>query len=221
MNMFEFVNSRPVRMTDPSGLWPKRHHDKIIDGLTSVPPYVKGLLKAASEEVDTRAGAQDPENSYQHSMRGRWMKWNWEFYVESVQEAKWRRDRWLEDNMRRALEELRNGDENEAWRLIGHSGHAIMDATSPTHEGFQLWQGFDDLVAALFHFVGEQYMSTARYNAAVFDYDQYINKFLRRAQDELGRTPEGTSPPPPDPPAGPLQAEPDHIDVPASAGGCW
>jgi len=125
---------------DPDGKWPRWVHNRIIK------KAFKGrlsraqirILKRASADVDNRDGSQLPKNSYQHGMRAP---------GETKEHARAKADKFIEDQKELFI---KSGD----LKKIGEGMHTIMDRTSPSHEGEQVWHGnkrIKNLIKGIIH----------------------------------------------------------------------
>lgn len=114
-------------------------HEKIIDqAFPGMTDHQRTILKTASKRVDGVAnGGQLPANSYQHAMRAP---------GQSVQDAARLSAEFIESNQRQAQQrqmefERRGGRgiSDDALDFFGNALHTVTDATSPAHEGYQVW----------------------------------------------------------------------------------
>jgi hypothetical protein len=105
--------------------------------------------------------------AYQHGMRAP---------SESVAEAEGKAARFYEDRIAeasrlQAAAEARGATTVtiQALFALGEGLHPVADATSPEHEGFQVWRGTSlfELPAALDHVDGERWMSPEREQVAI------------------------------------------------------
>lgn len=73
---------------------------------------------------------------------------------ESIQKAKENANKYVRDQIRRAQELNKAGRRCAALTHLGLAMHAVQDSTSPTHNGFQTWNG-GITPESLGHVVGE------------------------------------------------------------------
>jgi hypothetical protein len=111
--------------------------DVVLAGL--LPPQGLAALKAMQKVVDRdqRAGQSD-----EHAMTG----------VEENQDEKTakpiyigRTEKLLRDRLTDAINARKNGRPNDAYDALGKAIHALTDATSPAHRGFQVWRDNESL----------------------------------------------------------------------------
>ena len=139
-NRYVYTLNNPYKYVDPDGRWPAEVHNSIIDetfkgrfgeSRYALPGNITNIFKEASRYVD-RSENQSLENSYQHAMRAP---------NQTVEEA----EKQMNDFKRQKITEYRNllseGKYDAAYFSLGEGMHAIMDSTSPVHEGFQVWEG--------------------------------------------------------------------------------
>ena len=142
MNFFAYVGNNPTNSVDPSGLWGRPVHMEIIrEAFKCLSESQREHLANSNDEVDglLNGGAWREEYSYQHGMRAPW---------ETVDEARKKADDWINGHMGRARDLAPNGCRfggnnipPKALDEFGLALHTIMDMTSPSHEGFQVWHG--------------------------------------------------------------------------------
>jgi RHS repeat-associated protein len=140
INQFAYVRNAPINSIDPTGLWSTEAHNEIIEQAFKycLSESQRRRLKDASRYVD-RAENQDESHAYQHSMRAS---------NESVEHAKRNAEIFVDTHewsaRTRAPLGCKEGYDKisgEALWEMGQALHTIMDATSPSHEGFQMWHG--------------------------------------------------------------------------------
>ncbi len=140
-NWYGYVANQPVDSVDPMGLWSTDAHNFIINsafGNCLSEPQLK-RLREASAYVDRPVG-QLESNAYQHGMRGG--------PNQSEADARRRAADFIKGHEQRARslapKGCKDGYQNlssDALWEIGQALHTIMDETSPSHEGFQVWNG--------------------------------------------------------------------------------
>jgi RHS repeat-associated protein len=128
-NLYSYCRNNPVTYNDPDGRWAKEVHDKIID--TAFPgdknSNMRNILKEASAYVDSN---QSLKYSYKHAMKAPW---------ENQKQAEVAMNNFLNYMSRKYEEFVGKGREDKAYFALGMAMHALMDSTSPLHEGFQTW----------------------------------------------------------------------------------
>lgn len=140
--------NNPLRYVDPDGRWSTEIHNKILTsafkGLLS--SHQIQILQAASAYVDRD---QSRESAFKHAMRSPF---------QSAEEAEKLMNQFLNEKVNEFI--AKDGD--EALSAIGEALHAIMDSTSPAHEGFRIWFGLDTpigLAAGAWHYYQEREIS--------------------------------------------------------------
>ncbi len=88
-----------------------------------------GILKTAELKADEN---QNGEVSYTHAMRNE---------TQTPEEAKKLADQYVREKFMKAKQLFAEGKVEEAYALFGLALHTLQDATSPAHNGFQLWTG--------------------------------------------------------------------------------
>jgi RHS repeat-associated protein len=132
LHAYLYCINNPINRIDPAGLWGPAIHNQLIDetflvfGLSG---QDRGFIKEGSEFADI---FQDPEDAYMHAMRAP------DQSVEKAEELMWG---FVEEHL--YYYELYEfvGWHDEALFQLGMALHPIMDLTSPSHEGFQIWNG--------------------------------------------------------------------------------
>ena len=64
---------------------------------------------------------------------------------QAVEEAKKLMDDYIKEHMKKYQEYLKQGKNEDAYFELGMALHPVMDSTSPTHTGFQVWGSIWDM----------------------------------------------------------------------------
>ena len=133
-NLYAYCRNNPITYLDPDGSWSKEVHDKIID--TAFPgnqnENMRNIFKEASAYVDNTD--QSISGSYKHAMRAPW---------QTAKEAEIQMNQFLTEMKSQYNIMMSKGKKYEAYFALGMAMHALMDSTSPIHEGFQMWGNMD------------------------------------------------------------------------------
>jgi RHS repeat-associated protein len=143
-NRYSYVYNNPLRLSDDNGKWPTDIHNRIIDNsFPTLTPHQRQILKDVSAEQDSiLGGGQGNGASYQHAMRGP---------DQTVEQAQTQFNDFVESSEQSAQNAqmrfwMNDPDANEDHALsdqaladFASALHAILDSTSPAHEGFQVW----------------------------------------------------------------------------------
>lgn len=122
-----------------SNLFAKR----IIDLRTTI--SLSKQLDRATEYADSKQ-FQTPEFSYRHAMRNG---------DQTPEQAKKDADAFVRERYKWARHEFDKGNKEKAFFILGVALHAIQDATSPAHGGFQEWTGEESDMDEVNHVVQE------------------------------------------------------------------
>jgi len=165
-NTHAYVSNDPMNWIDPSGLWTGGNHDKILDRafggcLTSAEI---DILKSASEYVDRD---QSLEGSFKHAMRAP---------EQSIEAAQQQWSDYVAGQLSAAQGLASRGAQLFA---LGTGMHALMDNTSPSHEGFQVWNGMNYIDPRVWrHGIGDASLSDTQAEKTA--------EILRRYYNSLG-----------------------------------
>jgi len=124
VNLYGFVENRPIDNFDPYGLWSPEAHDCLIQHALKgmLPQKDIDAIKKSSRDFDKKT--QSAEDSYKHSMK---MK------GQSGKDAIKARDRFIERKCAEACQAYKNNNKQKALQLLGEALHPVMDSASPEH----------------------------------------------------------------------------------------
>ncbi len=105
------------------------------------------MINQGTAYADT-AQFQTGEYSYRHAMRND---------DETIEQAKTKADLFVREKYNEALCLKNNGEIEKAYFELGVALHTVQDATSPSHAGFQMWNGEESLIKTGEHVVNELY----------------------------------------------------------------
>jgi len=133
-NAYAYVLNRPLSLVDPTGQWPtfaiwKVHQPAIDRALGHLPRADRAILKDQQSYADRRM-FQTNEYAHRHAMRGP---------HETAAEARERANDFVREWIGIAQAHEKEGNPKLALLSLGLAMHTVQDATSPAHEGFQLW----------------------------------------------------------------------------------
>ena len=135
-NRYSYVYSRPLSHFDENGKWPTEIHNQIIDrafpNLSAAQRQVLATVSAGQDNPFT--GGQSPNRASQHAMRapGETTATAMEKYTTYVGDKE-NADRLLQGYR----EDLSASDlTEESLAVFAQALHAVVDSTSPAHEGF-------------------------------------------------------------------------------------
>lgn len=135
-NGFSYALNNPLRYIDRHGKWPTDIHNVILNAaFNRLSNAQVAVLQSASESVDSFwRGGQTAALAYQHGMRSPY---------ETAAHARADADQFILSNERAAATEAaKAGSVNDAaLNDLGRALHTIMDRTSPSHAGEQVWTG--------------------------------------------------------------------------------
>jgi RHS repeat-associated protein len=136
LNRYSYGLNNPYRYIDPDGKWPEEVHNTIISRAFSGGKYIlstnaMSALMSGSKRADSNQ-YQDLAHSYMHAMRAS---------GQSPQDAERMMNDFIKEKMREYKTLLSQGNEDKAYESLGMAMHPLMDATSPSHEGFREWLG--------------------------------------------------------------------------------
>jgi hypothetical protein len=135
LHRYLYAHANPVNNVDASGNWPTRvkhvHQAAIDDELLFLPDHDREILKAQQVFIDGDA-FQTSYYSFVHAMSSP---------VHTVDRARNKANQWIREELTLARQLERAGKHDEALMHLGNAMHTLQDATSPSHNGFQFWDG--------------------------------------------------------------------------------
>lgn len=142
-NRYAYVYNNPLGIKDDNGKWPTAIHNQIIDNaFPNLSPAQRQILKNVSASQDSiLGGGQANGLSFEHAMRspdqtvGQAQAQYNGFVSSSETEAQNAQLQfWMADPDNK-LDNLSDA----SLEAFGEALHAVVDATSPAHEGFPEW----------------------------------------------------------------------------------
>ncbi|MEJ5359130.1 MAG: toxin TcdB middle/N-terminal domain-containing protein [Desulfobacterales bacterium] len=155
-NRFAYAHQNPINLFDVDGLWPERIHQSIIER------YFEKKIDSSyiSEIISGSAFADSPRfqgmgYSHMHAMREP---------GESVEQAREKMQQYVNEKLTLYYQNMYEGNMEKAYFFLGMGLHPLMDSTSPSHEGFQVWDSSKGLFTPqnLWHAIQEQKISSER-----------------------------------------------------------
>jgi RHS repeat-associated protein len=168
LNRYAYVQNSPINYVDTNGLWPERIHNAIIRvAFPTLTENLKLQIEKGSAYADSW-NFQSPEFNHMHAMSQK---------GESAETAINRMQEYVDSHLREYARLLGAGNPERAYFELGMALHPIMDSTSPSHEGFQAWEGVMNTPGykMIEHFIKEQSISADRLNKTV--------EFIRQAME--------------------------------------
>ncbi len=168
-NRYTYSLNNPYKYVDPDGRWPERIHSRIIrNAFPNFPRNLQNAIERGSAHVDRD---QSIESSYKHAMRAP---------GQTVEEARSQMNKFMEEKVKEYKTLMSQGKTEEAYFRLGEAMHPIMDSTSPSHEGFQVWRGLGgprELGEGVIHGGKEQVISNERLNRATNLIREFYDKY--------------------------------------------
>jgi len=132
-NLYRYCHNDPVNRSDPMGLWPTPIHDQIYETAlkNTLSPDELKTIKNESAKQDG-IGHQTAAEAYKHAMRSP---------GQSVDAARRATQNYIANNLKKAIQQQKDGHRESALKALAKGMHAISDSTSPAHEGYQVWNG--------------------------------------------------------------------------------
>lgn len=132
LNRFAYVQNSPINYVDSDGLWPERIHNRIISiAFENLPKNLISQIEKGSAYSDSWK-FQSPNFNHMHATRQN---------DESIDAARDKMQGYINEHLHSFQTFLDAGQFEKAFFELGMALHPIMDSTSPSHEGFQPWEG--------------------------------------------------------------------------------
>jgi hypothetical protein len=144
---------------------PKDSHEKQLMNL-ELDALNEGTVYADEDQFQTG------ENSYRHAMRNS---------NQTVQQAMEEADKFVRKQFAKAKQLLLQGETVEAYKEFSIGLHALQDATSPTHAGFQIWTGHEIIEQKIIHVSQELFYPGANSNLQKVT-NQYLDWFQKSTE---------------------------------------
>ncbi|MBC5764579.1 RHS repeat-associated core domain-containing protein [Ramlibacter albus] len=131
INRFVYADNSPLTRVDPDGRWSTEAHNHFIDKMfPHLSDPIRDIIKEGSAYADTPR-FQAAEFAYMHAMSSASL---------TPTQAQVLMCKYVQEHLSRAEADSRAGSPRQ-WFWLGMALHAVMDSTSPSHEGFQRWNG--------------------------------------------------------------------------------
>jgi RHS repeat-associated protein len=138
LNRYAYGLNNPIKYIDTDGNWTEEVHNAMIDkafGGVLSSDAIKAI-KQAGKDLDS-LWHQNSDNQYEHAMRSLQDEAN----GVTVAMAEKKTMNFISDKQAAYRRLMAEGKTKEAYYALGEALHAIMDSTSPSHKGYQV---FDD-----------------------------------------------------------------------------
>jgi RHS repeat-associated protein/uncharacterized repeat protein (TIGR01451 family) len=135
---FTYSKGSPLVNTDPMGLWATEVHHTLID--FAFPGLSQELIEqidSGSDAVDSLAN-QGSDTAFQHAMRAS--------QQQTVEKARAAACAFISERMavfNKFKDSASSAERLKAYFALGEALHPVMDYTSPSHSGWQVWDPYD------------------------------------------------------------------------------
>jgi len=140
LNLYSYVGGNPTGHLDLFGLWSTEVHNALIKEFSEthgLSGFQMDAVMSGSLQTDSWIH-QSPAFAYMHAMRA---------IYQSPDQAKVLACRFIKQNLAK-YEKWKNSSRPNlrlgAYEALGAALHTVMDATSPSHRGFQVWEPAED-----------------------------------------------------------------------------
>jgi hypothetical protein len=150
-NLYRSFRSEPVGEYDFNGLWPSGKNGAHCRAIDDILPFLSDADRKILKDQQAVADSGDNnavDRSFQHGMA---------WPGVSPEEARAKANQFVRRELLAARVRQQQGDRGEALRHLGNAMHALQDATSPSHRGFQTWSGAGLGPKGLRHFSAENF----------------------------------------------------------------
>ncbi len=156
-NRFAYAHQNPIVFIDDDGLWPTWIHEIMINKFflgKIEEKYIKYISQGSSFSDSMRF--QGLGYNHMHAMREP---------GESAEQAHDKMQQYVSQKLESFYQNIYEGNHEKAYFLLGMALHPIMDSTSPSHEGFQVWDGSKGIFspAGLLHGAQEMLITPERF----------------------------------------------------------
>jgi len=160
LNRYAYVQNNPINYVDNNGFWPERIHNQIIRvSFRKLPGELRSQIEKGSAHADS-IEFQSTDFNHMHAMRQK---------DESPEAANDKMQKYINEHLNNYSILIETEQIEKAYFELGMALHPIMDSTSPSHEGYQVWVGFSNTSwdNLLIHWAKEQIISSDRLSKTV------------------------------------------------------
>lgn len=169
LNRFCYAHQNPINLKDNDGLWPERIHKIIIKEYfdRKVDNSFIRIIISGSNFADLPM-FQTSAFNHMHAMREP---------GETIDQARDKMQQYINHKLEIYYLNIYEGNFEKAYFILGMALHPIMDSTSPSHEGFQIWDSSKGFINqnALFHWAKEQFISSEKLQKTLELLDKALN----------------------------------------------
>jgi RHS repeat-associated protein len=173
-NRYSYVYNNPLGLKDDNGKWPTDIHNDLIDrAFPNLTPAQRQILKDVSKQQDSVLdGGQSNELAFEHAMRAP---------GQSVADAEMKYNDFVDGSEEKAFQIQYYGSDNDtklnpaALAEFAKALHAVLDSTSPSHAGFQVWD-WSNFALVRRHIKGEKTINDQQRASAIQAAQNAFNK---------------------------------------------